>query len=186
VVDSFHRLLSIWIRIRNVPKQQRYYLLGLHGYKNFFANSFPNHTYVHRTIKAQMPTYNLQPTQPDFDILQAIRTKLNELPIQMDIAHVKGHQDRHKLWQELDIHEKINVLADRQANAIYKKPLQLTELFPTWIPGTRAALFHGEQQVEKGIPVYIWDAAPTPALKEYLIRHSKEATGCDKSWDEAT
>jgi hypothetical protein len=64
----------------------------------------------------------------------------------MDIAHVKGHKDRHKLWHELDIGEKeINVLADRQATAIYKKPLWLTGLFfPTWIPGTRAALFHGE------------------------------------------
>jgi hypothetical protein len=88
-----------------------------------------------------------------------------------------------KLWHELDIREKINVLADRQANAIYtKKPLRLvTGLFPTrWISGTRAALFHGEQQVTKGIPAYIRDAAHMPALKEYLlIRCSKEATGRD-------
>jgi hypothetical protein len=34
-----------------------------------------------------MPTYDL--LGPDFDILQAIRTKLNELPIRTDIAHVK-------------------------------------------------------------------------------------------------
>jgi hypothetical protein len=46
---------------------------------------------VHRTINAQMPTYDL--LSPDFDILQAICTKLNELPIQTDIAHVKSHQD---------------------------------------------------------------------------------------------
>jgi hypothetical protein len=59
-------------------------------------------------------------------------------------------------------------------------------MFPTWIPGTRAALFHSEQQVTKGIPEYIRDAAHMPALKEeYLIRCSKEATGRDKSWDEA-
>jgi hypothetical protein len=73
---------------------------------------------VHRmTINAQTPTYDL--ISPDFDILQAIRTKLNELPTRTDVAHVKEHQDRHKLWHELDLHEKINVLlADRQANAI--------------------------------------------------------------------
>jgi hypothetical protein len=137
---------------------------------------------VHRTINAQTPTYDL--LSPNFDILQAIRTtKRKELPIRMDIAHGKGHQDRHKLWHELDIHEKINVLADRQANAIYKTPLWLTGLFlPTWIPGTRAALFHGERQVTKGIPAYIRDASHMPALKEYLIRCSKEATGRDKSW----
>jgi hypothetical protein len=60
-----------------------------------------------------------------------------------------------------DIQEKNNVLADQQADAtIYTKPLRKTGLFLTWIPGTRAALFHGEQQVTKGIPEYIRDAAP--------------------------
>jgi hypothetical protein len=72
---------------------------------------------VHRTINAQTPTYDL--LSPDHDILQAIRTILNDLPIRTDIAHVHGHQDRHKLWHELDIREKINVLADRQADDIY-------------------------------------------------------------------
>jgi hypothetical protein len=70
-----------------------------------FLRKFPNHTDtnpppllipidndgvvkdVHRTISAQRtPTYNI--VSSDFDILQAIRTKLHELPIQTDIAHV--------------------------------------------------------------------------------------------------
>jgi hypothetical protein len=42
------------------------------------------------------------------------------------------------------------------------------------------------KEVTRGIPAYIWDAAHTPAMKEYLIRRSNEATGHDKSWDEAT
>jgi hypothetical protein len=56
------------------------------------------------------------------------------------------------------------------------------------IPGTCAAalLFHGERQDTKGIPAYIRDAAHMPAMKEYLIRRSKKATGREKSWDEAT
>jgi hypothetical protein len=118
--------------------------------------------------------------------MQAIRTKLNELPIRTDIPHVKGHQDRTKPWHKLDLWAKINVLADRQADAIYRKQPRRTGLFPSWIPGTRAALFPGERQVTKGIPAYIRDAAHTPAMKEYLIRRSKKATGRDKSWDEAT
>jgi hypothetical protein len=99
----------------------------------------------------------------------------------------KGHQeDRTKSWDELDRRAKINVLADQQADAIYKKPTRRTGLFPSWIPGTRAALFHGEQQVTKGIPLYIRDAAHTPVMKEYLIRRSHEATGREKSWDNTT
>jgi hypothetical protein len=87
---------------------------------NFFANSLitlaPTHPVdnegvvkdVHRTINAQTPTYDL--LSPDFEILQEIRTKLNELPIRTDIAHIKGHQDRTKLWHELHLRAKINVL----------------------------------------------------------------------------
>jgi hypothetical protein len=77
-------------------------------------------------------------------------------------------------------------IADQQTGEIDWKQPRRTGLFPTWIPGTHAALFHGEQQVTKGIPAYIRDAAHMPALKEHLIRCSKEATGRGKSWDEAT
>jgi hypothetical protein len=86
------------------------------------------------------------------------------------------------LWHELDLRAKINVLADRQDDDIYRKQPRR----PSLIPGTRAALFHGERQVTKGIAAYIRDAAHTPAMKEYLIRRSKEATGRDKSWDNTT
>jgi hypothetical protein len=176
-------------------------LAGLTWIQNLLRK-FPNHTDtnppplqipvdnegvvqdVHRTINEQTPTYDL--LSPDYDILQVIRTILIDLPIRTDIAHVCGHQDRHKLLHKLDNREQINVLADKQANAIYRKPQHQTGLFPSWIPGTRAALFHSEQQVTKGIHSYIRDAAHMPAMKEYLIRRSKEATGHDKSWDDAT
>jgi hypothetical protein len=38
----------------------------------------------HRIINAQTPTFDL--LSPDFDIMQAIRTKLNELPIRTDMT----------------------------------------------------------------------------------------------------
>jgi hypothetical protein len=81
---------------------------------------------VHHTINNQMSTFDL--ISPDFDILQAIRMTIKALPVsRTEIAHVKGHQDRHKKqWDELlDICAQINgvVLADRQADAIYRSPL---------------------------------------------------------------
>jgi hypothetical protein len=63
------------------------------------------------------------------------------------MAHVNGHQDRATmLWHELDFRAKINVLADSQVDDIYRKPPRRTGLFPScWIPGIRAALFHGDE-----------------------------------------
>ena len=102
------------------------------------------------------------------------------------IYHVKSHQDKKKQWHELDLSAKINVLADQQAHAIYRKTPRRTGLFPTWVPGTTAALFHGNDQVTKGIPEYIREATHAPEMKKYILRRSHEATGREKSWDEAT
>jgi hypothetical protein len=89
---------------------------------------------------------------------------------------VKGHQDNKKSWDKLDMRAQINVLADRQADEIYRKSPGRTGLFPTWVPGTGAALFHNDAQVTKGIPEYIRDAKHTPEMKQYLIRRSHTAS----------
>jgi hypothetical protein len=74
-------------------------------------------------------------------------------------------------------------LADEQAAKIYGKANNHNDLFPTWIPGTQAALFHNDKQITKSIPAYIRDAKHTPEMWKYLIMRSKEATGQEKSWD---
>jgi hypothetical protein len=137
-----------------------------------------------QTITDQTPTFHL--LSPDYDILQAIRSTIDALPITTNIFHVKSHQDQVKPFEELTPDAQINVLADRQADAIYNKRPHRTGLFPTWIPGTRAALFHGPHQVTTRIPNYIRTATHAPNLKDYLIRRSHEATGRDTTWDDAT
>jgi hypothetical protein len=137
---------------------------------------------VHRIINDLTPTFDL--LSPDYDILQAIRTTLRALPVPTIIEHVKGHQDTTKCWDKLDIRAQINVLADRQADAIYRKPPGRTGLFPTWVPGTGAALFHNDAQVTKGIPEYIREAKHTPEMKRHLIQRSQTARGRDKPWSE--
>jgi hypothetical protein len=37
------------------------------------------------------------------------------------------------------------------------------------VPGTRAALFHGDRQVTHDIPSYIREAKHTPDMRQYLI-----------------
>jgi hypothetical protein len=137
-----------------------------------------------QTINEQTPTFHL--LSPDYDILQAIRTTIAALPITTNIFHVKSHQDRQKPFAELTPDAQINVLADHQAEAIYTKRPHRTGLFPTWVPGTRAALFHGQHQVTTRIPDYIRTAKHAPTMKDYLIRRSQEATGRDSTWDATT
>ena len=123
---------------------------------------------LHQIINEQTPTFHL--LNPDYDIMQAIRTTIATLPIATDIFHVKSHQDKTKPFDELTPDAQINVLADRQAAAIYTLAPHRTGLFPTWVPGTCAALFHGPHQVTTRIPEYIRLAKHTPPMKAYLIR----------------
>jgi hypothetical protein len=53
--------------------------------------------------------------------LHCLGAVINALPIKTEIEHVKGHQDRHKPWEELDARVQINVLADRQADANFQE-----------------------------------------------------------------
>jgi hypothetical protein len=94
---------------------------------------------------------------PNYDIMQAIQKTIGP-GITNFIFHVKGHQDQDKQWSELDPCAQMKVLADRQANAIYQKLPEHTGLFPTWVPGTCAALFHDDRQVT--LPTYVRSNTP--------------------------
>ena len=61
-------------------------------------------------------------------------------------------------------------------------PANQIGLFPQWIPGTKAALFQGAQQVTTNVPDYIRTAKHAPIMKEYPIERSKSASGRDSAW----
>ena len=118
--------------------------------------------------------------------MQAVCKTLAVLPIPTDIYHMKGHQDQHKAWEELNESAQINVLANWQANAIHVKSPTTTGIFPNWVSGTHAALFHGNRQVTSSNPAYIHEAKHAPEMKQYLIQQLTEATRWDKSWNAET
>ena len=113
---------------------------------------------------------------PDFDIIQAIGKIIKELPIKVDIFHVKSHQDRDKSFNELTPYAKMNVLANCYAEYLHSQPETMIGIFPSWIPGTKAALFHGDSPITSDIPKYIQWAVHKPPLQEYMINRSQHTT----------
>jgi hypothetical protein len=85
---------------------------------------------VQRQVNDQTPTFHL--LSPDYDIIQAIRTIIADMPIEIDLFHVKSHQDRHKPYDELTPYAQINVQADHNADNIHHQTPSHTGLFPTW------------------------------------------------------
>ena len=78
----------------------------------------------------------------------------------------------------------MNVLADRYAEHLHSQPEHIIGIFPSWIPGTKATLFHGPSPITSDIPTYIRRAAHEPQLKTYLIKWSQTATHRDSQWNE--
>ena len=104
-------------------------------------------------INALTPTFQM--LTPDYDIIQAIHTTISKLPIKVDIFHVKAHQDRDKPFEGLSPYAQLNILADQHAEQLHQCQPTLIGLFPTWIPGTTAALYHGNTSITANIPEYI-------------------------------
>ena len=119
---------------------------------------------------------------PDYDIIQAIRKLILTLPIKLDIFHIKGHQDRTKAFEDLTPYAQLNILADKYAEQLHAMPANQIGMFPQWIPGTEAALFHGAQQITANVPDYLQTAKHAPIMKEYLIKRSQTASRCNSAW----
>ena len=91
------------------------------------------------------------------------------LPIKVDIFHVKAHQDHDKPFDKLSPFAQINILADHYAEQLHQQSTLSIRIFPMWLLGTTAALFHGSSPITSNIPEYIRKAAHEPPMHMYLI-----------------
>ena len=135
---------------------------------------------IHRPIDTTTPIFNTM--TPDYDIIQAIRKIIPNLPIQLDIFHIKGHQDHTKAFEDLSPYAQLNVLADQHAEQLHHTPATHIGMIPQWTPGTEVALFHGNLQITSHISDYIRTAKHAPTMKTYLIEQSQMASGRDLKW----
>jgi hypothetical protein len=117
------------------------------------------------------------------DHFQGICTLRAQLSINTVFSYVKSHQDRQHPFANLPPAAQINILADQSASAIHQKQANCIGLFPTWIPGTWAALHCGLYPITNNLPAYLGTATHTPPMQEYLIHWSIEGTGHESPWN---
>ena len=137
---------------------------------------------IHHLLDELMPTFQL--FTPDFNIIQAIQTLITDLPIMVNIFHIKLHQDCDKPFDKFTLYAQMNVLADCYAEKLHLQPKTTIGIFLSWIPGTKAALFHGPSPITSDLPMYIRRVAHEPQMKEYLFKRSKTATNRELQWND--
>ena len=75
---------------------------------------------------------------------------------------------------------------DQYAEQLHQCNTSSIGLFPTWIPGTAAALYHGLTQIMPNIPNYIHNTTHGPPMCTYLIEWSQTAIDHDSKWTDIT
>jgi len=110
----------------------------------------------------------------DYDILQGIQRLSRNLPLKTSVRWVKGHQDRHTPWDELTNSAKANILADRECDQVYRRPVNESGLFPEWINGTKIALLHKGTPINKRLDDYVRTSVTAPRLRAYIIEKSQK------------
>ncbi len=72
-----------------------------------------------QALEAASGNWPLKVHQPDFDLLKDIRAKVKLLPVAITWHWIRGHQDDHEDYHNLDTRAKLNIQADSLAKAFW-------------------------------------------------------------------
>jgi hypothetical protein len=108
----------------------------------------------------------------DWDVTHMIITTLQQLPCQISIQHVKGHQDDHKHYDELPLDAQLNCDADHEA--VFHQTIHAT--YRPIVPRlhSNTAQFHiAGATINSGYKTAIRNAFSEPALLKHIQTSNK-------------
>ena len=112
---------------------------------------------------------------PDWDVLIEIQDSLEKLP-SISLSYVKGHQDRTRSYQSLDVMGQLNVDADRKASD-YQDAHGAERPIVLMMPRTKVQMVSAQGTVTSKYADYVRYKATVTPLKEYIMTKY--------SWDES-
>ena len=124
---------------------------------------------------------------PHMDIqcqIDRVLVKLNECISQINVVHVKGHQDTKKT-SRLSWLERLNVRADQLATLErYHLELKKFSSFQVWFPAARIQLYLANNPIHKYVPSEIHNAMMSDKYLSYLTHKFKwkQSTYKDIDW----
>ena len=125
-------------------------------------------------LRRSLEYSTLNPKKPQFDILSAIHGLRSASSIKWTARHIKGHQDKHALWGQLDWWARRNVEVDATAQ-IYRQHLATARLPLTnpWLPSEQWAFYYkGHKQSSVKYSV-IAEEVTLPLLRKYWVKKGR-------------
>lgn len=112
----------------------------------------------------------LRPGLSHLDLLTAICTLRQSLPISVSVLHVKGHQDDTSLWESLPLEAQLNAICDSRAKTYLLECIRLHHAPPPdhiYKEGPRVLIAH--QKVITSIREAAIIRAASHGFKDYLV-----------------
>jgi hypothetical protein len=117
-------------------------------------------------------TYPNRRLLPEQDVIDEIVATIRQLPTEIKITWVKGHQDDGQDYSQLPLPAQLNCDADHLAMLAAKENTeQMTSVIP--LPQTPATLLLGNNSITSHIKLRVREAASTPDLHRYLCTKYK-------------
>ena len=121
----------------------------------------------------------VRPTDSDFDLIYAIRTKIANLPVEVETHWVKGHQDDLGLGvQRLDLWARLNIWCDALAKQHWSIAAEQETEIQWEIEGEMPALWLGRMKVSSKVKDKLYDWCEGTPLREYWMTKRRIPSEC--------
>jgi hypothetical protein len=133
-------------------------------------------TRVEKSLPHPDPFPNMT-LKPDWDVTNKIVVTLQAMTFNPILAHIKGHQDDHAIYEDLPLTAQLNVNADKEAGYYQSMYPAQRPIIPR-LPSNRVQLHIANQVISLKVKQTIRDAFTVPPYKAYLQRRNNWSQDC--------
>jgi len=114
----------------------------------------------------------IQLSEPNFDLLAAIKKEIKASPLVWEYQYIEGHQDDHKAFSELEKWSQMNV----EANALAKGLIPIAKTSPRHfcIPNEPWSIWFSSKKLLQ-LQTQIYDIVYSPEARAYWQEKDKTA-----------
>jgi len=105
----------------------------------------------------------------NYDLANKIYQTIHQLPMPVKLQHIKGHQEKKTLVEELPHEAQLNITCDKRAQENLKNLSLNTQQNPT-LPYAYPHLRIHNQTIVRNLPDYMQEYDCLPVYKQYLSK----------------
>lgn len=152
-----HALRQNWLRQQIQPSHWTHYL--------------DNQSVIKR-IQRQVQRKHTAPNTellPENDVIKEVAALIQQLPWDIELEWVKGHQDSHTPYPRLPLEAQMNCQADKLAEDYHQQPFG-TQVPMANLPHSPCRIYIQSQSITRALKRRVYEAATVPIYHQYICK----------------